>query len=79
MVPELTCQELVELVTDYFDDALPPSERARFDAHVAECPGCGIYVEQLRATIALARGTAGLETRPEVSRLLRAFSDWKRA
>ena len=78
-MPELTCQELVELVTDYFDDALPPAERTRFDAHVADCPGCEIYLDQMRATIALARGTAELESRPEVTGLLRAFSEWKRA
>src|SRR5438552_14771131 len=28
-VDDLSCQELVELVTDYLKDALPPAERAR--------------------------------------------------
>ena len=41
---DLACQELVELVTDYLEDALPPEERARFDAHLAECPGCSNYL-----------------------------------
>lgn len=75
---DLSCQELVELVTDYFEDALAPTERARFDAHVAECPGCELYVEQMRTTITLAGASAGLESRPEVSGLLEAFRDWKR-
>jgi anti-sigma factor RsiW len=77
-VEDLSCQELVELVTDYFEDALAPTERARFDAHVAECPGCELYVEQMRTTITLAGASAGLESRPEVSGLLEAFRDWKR-
>jgi anti-sigma factor RsiW len=77
-VEDLSCQELVELVTDYFEDALAPTERARFDAHVAECPGCELYVEQMRMTITLAGASAGLESRPEVSGLLEAFRDWKR-
>jgi anti-sigma factor RsiW len=77
-VEDLSCQELVELVTDYFEDVLAPTERARFDAHVAECPGCELYVEQMRTTIALAGANAGLESRPEVSGLLEAFRDWKR-
>jgi anti-sigma factor RsiW len=77
-VEDLSCQELVELVTDYLEDALAPTERARFDAHVAECPGCELYVEQMRTTIALAGASAGLESRPEVSGLLEAFRDWKR-
>ena len=74
---ELSCRELVEIVTDYLDDALPPTERARFDTHLASCPGCETYLEQIRATIALTRASGELETRPEVSRLLDAFRDWK--
>jgi anti-sigma factor RsiW len=74
----MTCEELVELVTDYFEDALAPTERARFHAHVAECPGCALYVEQMRTTIALAGASSDLERRPEVSGLLEAFRDWKR-
>jgi anti-sigma factor RsiW len=77
-VGDLSCQELVVLVTDYLDGALPPAERERFDAHVADCPGCEIYLEQVRATIALTGATAALERRPEVSGLLEAFRDWKR-
>jgi anti-sigma factor RsiW len=39
-VEDLRCRELVELVTDYLEGALAPAERARFEAHVADCPGC---------------------------------------
>jgi anti-sigma factor RsiW len=77
-VEDLSCQELVELVTDYLEDALPPAERARFDAHLAECPGCELYVEQMRTTIALAGASSDIESKPEVSGLLEAFRDWKR-
>jgi anti-sigma factor RsiW len=75
----LTCQELVELVTDYLDDALPPAERERFEAHVEDCPGCAAYVEQMRVTMRLVQPAEELERRPEVAHLLRAFSDWKRS
>jgi anti-sigma factor RsiW len=78
-VDELTCQELVELVTDYFEDKLPPDQRARFEAHVAGCPGCEIHLEQMRTTIALTRAGGALGTRPELSSLMDAFRDWKRA
>jgi anti-sigma factor RsiW len=76
---ELTCQELVELVTDYFEGALAPEERQRFEAHVADCPGCEIYLDQMRATLALTRASAGLEQRPETTALLEAFRDYRRA
>jgi anti-sigma factor RsiW len=78
-VEDLPCQELVELVTDYLEGALPPSERARFDAHLTGCPGCTEYVAQMHATLKLTRATVELEARPEVAGLLRAFRDWHRA
>src|SRR3954451_20549030 len=70
---ELTCQELVELVTDYLDDALDPADRARFDAHVASCPGCDAHLAQMRTTLVIVGATAELEARPEVAGLLEAF------
>ena len=42
--PELTCRELVELVTDYHEGALSAGERERFEAHMAACEGCSVYV-----------------------------------
>ena len=74
---DLSCQELVELVTDYLEGALAPEEHARFEAHLAECPGCDRYVEQMRATVVLVGMSADLESRPEVTGLLEAFRDWK--
>ena len=49
---DLVCQQAVELVTDYLEGALPPRERARFEAHLAACPHCTEYLEQIRSTIA---------------------------
>lgn len=48
---ELTCKELVELVTDYIEESLPAGERRRFDAHLSTCPFCRIYLDQMRQTI----------------------------
>jgi anti-sigma factor RsiW len=74
----MTCQELVELVTDYLDGALPDAERARFEAHLAECPGCERHLEQVRMTIDLVGATPALAAQPEVSALLETFRHWKR-
>jgi anti-sigma factor RsiW len=49
----LVCQELVELITDYLEDALPRSQRRRFEAHIAGCEHCTEYLEQMRVTITL--------------------------
>jgi anti-sigma factor RsiW len=50
-----TCAGIVELVTDYLEGVLGDAERARFEAHLAECEGCDIYLEQMRSTIEAAR------------------------
>jgi anti-sigma factor RsiW len=73
----MTCQELVELVTDYFDGVLPEDVRAAFEEHLSLCPGCDFYLEQMRTTITLAQNTQELEERPEVTALLEQFRDWR--
>jgi anti-sigma factor RsiW len=47
----LVCREFVELVTDYLEGTLPDHERARFEAHLAECDGCSGYLEDMRRLI----------------------------
>jgi hypothetical protein len=51
----LSCRQVVELVTDYLEDALDPLARPDFEAHVAGCNGCPIYLDQMRTTVALLR------------------------
>ncbi len=50
---ELVCQQVVELVTDYLEGALPRAERRRFEGHLADCEHCTEYLAQMRTTIAL--------------------------
>ena len=78
-VEGLSCQDLVELVTDYLEGDLDERDLRAFERHLEHCDGCGEYVEQLRATIRLT-GTLTLDdlsTEAE-SRLLQAFRDWRR-
>jgi anti-sigma factor RsiW len=76
---DLACNELVELVTDYLEGALPARERARFDAHLTECPDCVEYLAQMRRTIvAVGLAAPDLERAPAVTALLAVFRDWKR-
>ncbi len=74
---DLACQELVELVTDYLEDALDLAVGKRFPEHLAKCPFCRTYVDQISATIGLA-GRVDLEPMsPDVRRrLLDAFRVW---
>ena len=77
--PDLACRELVELVTDYLEDALPSGERERLEAHLAECDACDAYVEQVRTTIRLVGRAAALEQPRETAALLSMFRDFRRA
>lgn len=76
---ELTCRELVTLVTDYLEGGLSKRDRRRFDDHLRTCDGCTEYLEQIRETIVLA-GHVDEESLDPVSRdaLLAAFRDWSR-
>jgi len=53
---DLTCQELVELVTAYLEGTLDHARLAALDAHLVGCDGCATYVEQMRQTVAALRG-----------------------
>jgi anti-sigma factor RsiW len=78
MTAELTCKELVELVTDYLEDLLPSAERARFELHLRACPDCRVYLAQMRAVIALSGSLAETDLEPEArGELLAVFRDWR--
>jgi anti-sigma factor RsiW len=75
---DLACAEAVELVTAYLEGALDPAARARFDEHLADCPGCMIYLEQMRQTIATTGRLAESDVpEPFRERLRDAFRGWQ--
>jgi anti-sigma factor RsiW len=76
----LSCQELVELVTDYLEGALDDRDLRAFERHLAACDGCTDYVAQRRTTIRLV-GTLTPDdlSQDAESTLLQAFRDWKRS
>jgi anti-sigma factor RsiW len=48
----ISCQEVVEVITDYLEGKLSPEDVAIFEAHLAICDGCQWYLDQMRITIA---------------------------
>jgi anti-sigma factor RsiW len=76
---QLSCRELVELVTDYLEGALPPEEHARFEEHIERCNGCRVYLEQIRQTVAaLGHLPEDALSRESERVLLDAFRGWQR-
>lgn len=75
---EITCRELVELVTDYLEGALSPTDQARFEDHLGICEDCVTYVEQIRTTAAASGRLSEEQLDPAVrERLLEAFRGWR--
>lgn len=75
---EMTCRELVELVTDYLEQRLSANDVRRFDAHLASCEGCTAYVAQMRRTIEMVGTLTDTDIAPQaLDELLRAFRSWK--
>jgi anti-sigma factor RsiW len=71
---EITCQELVEVVTDYLEGKLSPDEAAVFEAHLELCDGCRTYLDQMRVTIAAVGRIEESDVPPDMrDTLLAAF------
>lgn len=74
----VVCREAVELVTDYLEGRLSGRDRARFEAHLADCPHCTRYLEQMRMTIAAAGRVEAEALAPEVrDELVTLYRRWQ--
>jgi anti-sigma factor RsiW len=75
---DLVCRQVVELVSDYLEGALSRRDRKRFERHLAACPNCTAYLEQMRVTIAatgrLTPEDLTAEARDEFTQLFRTWT-----
>jgi anti-sigma factor RsiW len=73
----MSCKELVEVITDYLEGSMAAADRARFEAHLEECPYCVTYLEQMRNTIAVLGELSEQSLDPDArDELLHAFRGW---
>jgi anti-sigma factor RsiW len=78
--PDIVCQQAVELMTDYLEDAMPRAARRRFERHLAQCPHCTEYLDQMRAVITLAGRVTPEDLAPEARDDLTAlYRQWRDA
>ena len=80
MSNEFSCQEMIEVVTSYLDDAQVPDDRQRFERHLSRCAGCTTYVDQMRETIRQTSMVPRQESLPPALReeIVAQFRTWKR-
>ena len=74
---DLVCQQVVEMVTAYLEDALSRSDRRRLEKHLSGCPLCTEYLAQMRETIRLAGRLEPDDLSPEMrSDLTEVYRRW---
>ena len=75
---ELTCQELIELVTDYLEEKMSAPVRNRFEAHLSDCERCEGQLDQMRQALKALGSLPKASLSPEAKReLLWLFRRWK--
>ena len=75
---DMTCSELVEVVTEYLDGGLATGDAERFEEHLTLCPACVRHFEQMRATIHLTGTLRREDLHPGLTvALLAAFRGWR--
>ena len=65
---EIPCQQVVELISDYLEGALPARSRRRLEYHLAGCPHCTAYLAQMRVTLRLTGSLVPEDLSPEMQR-----------
>jgi predicted anti-sigma-YlaC factor YlaD len=79
MEEQMTCKELVELVTEYLEGTLSQEVGLRLEEHLAGCSGCTAYLEQMRRTIRLTGQLREDDLTPQQrDDLLALFRGWKK-
>ena len=80
MNDEFSCQEMIEVVTNYLDGALDTDEQQRFERHLSRCAGCNTYLDQMRETIRQTSMVPREESLPPALReeIVAQFRNWKR-
>jgi anti-sigma factor RsiW len=77
---DISCLELVELVTEFLEGRLDPQERLRIEKHLVLCEGCATYLEQMRRTVSLVGELREEHVSPEAfDSLVGLFRRWKQA
>lgn len=66
-------------MTDSLEGVLLPEQRTPLEEHLAGCPGCMNYLEQVRLTIGMLRNLEQEPVFPETKdELVQMFRQWKK-
>ena len=75
----LVCRDAVALMSDYLDRRLPSRDARRLERHLADCPHCHEYLEQLRVSIDALGRVVPEDLSPEaLDDLVAVYRRWQR-
>ena len=69
----MTCKDVIEILSDYLEEALSPAAMARLEQHLRDCPPCIAYLNTFRRSRELAGEVSQVEMPPEMKQRLRSF------
>ncbi len=68
-----SCQEVVDLLFDYLEEALPSDQMRALERHLESCPPCLAFVRTYKGTVAAARRLTVEEIPPQLTERLLDF------
>ena len=69
----MTCKDVIEILSDYLEEALGPDTIARLEQHLRDCPPCVAYLNTFRKSRELAGEASQVAMPPEMRQRLRSF------
>ena len=69
----MTCRDVIDVLSDYLEDALTPEVAVDLERHLADCVPCRAHLATYRRTRALGAQATRLEMPDEMRTRLRDF------
>lgn len=70
---DLSCEHVNRFLVEYMEGALDDRTRARFEAHLHDCPNCYRFLDQYRHTVSWVHSDTEIEISDDVVRRTVAF------
>lgn len=69
----VTCEDAIEVLSDYVDGQMDGSTKAAFQAHFADCPPCLDFLATFKTTLVVSKKVCDEQIPDEVRTRLRSF------
>jgi Putative zinc-finger len=77
--PDLTCQQVTDLIADYLAEALDPETTSAFEEHLRDCLDCVAFLNTYKRTSHMVRSLRCEEIPLEMEERVRRFLEATRS